>query len=84
MKFQIKYLTTQKVTGCAPRGDELARHAVHAFGHVLNTEARRNRTYGARKFAEIIESVYDARDEHIAAVCTHLRTLEPQPQSQTV
>ena len=84
MKFQIKFLTTQKITGCLPKGDTLAHHAAVAFGHVLNTEKHRNRTYGARQFADLIETVYDAKDEHIASVCRHLRTLEPQPQTAAV
>ncbi len=80
-KFQIKFLTTQKITGCLPKGDTLAHHAAVSFGHVLNTETRRNKTYGARQFADLIETVYDSNEPRIAAVCRHLRSLEPQPQT---
>jgi hypothetical protein len=84
-KFQIKFLTTQKITGCLPKGDTLAHHAAVSFGHILNTDKHRNKTYGARQFADLIESVYDRNNPQTAAVCAHLRSLEPQPQTaQTV
>lgn len=81
MKFQIKFLTNQKITGCLPKGDTLARHAAITFGHVLNTDALRNKTYGARQFAELIEKHYGDGDR-TRAVLRHLRSLE-QPRHQT-
>jgi hypothetical protein len=82
-KFQIKFLTTQKITGCLPKGDTLAHHAAVAFGHVLNTDKHRNKTYGARQFADLIEKHYGSGDK-TRDVLRHLRSLEPQPQTQTV
>lgn len=74
--MKITYSHAEGIIAEHAKGDELARLAAVSYGHVLNTDKRRNRPHGAREFAQAIRDRYEMTEPHNVAIVAHLESLE--------